>query len=113
MDFEKYFDAKKIKGRYEGAVAEETAEALMIFCKQNPEFAQSIEQSGKTYQECLTAIMKGAGASLSDRKVFSRAVDFYFPGAKCRCDMYIDLIGDADNEPHKTLTASFDSLLDF
>ena len=113
MDLEKYFDSKKITGRYERAVAKETAEALMLFCRQEPEFTQAIEQSGKTYQECLTAVMKGVGASISDRKVFGRAVEFYFPGAKLRCDMHIDLIGDADSKPPKTLTASFDSLLDF
>ncbi|MDE5884198.1 MAG: hypothetical protein K2H29_03855 [Oscillospiraceae bacterium] len=121
MDFEKYFDKKSIKGRVQSAIAEETAQALQQFCEQEQEFAQAIEQSGKSFQDCLDAIAKNAGQSISDFKVYSKAVEFYFPGAKVNFQMRIDLIGDhagdpgeADPKPKK-ITVSFNATryLDF
>ena len=117
MDFQNYFSTKGLKGRIQQAIAPETARALQDFCGQEPEFAQAIEQSGKTFQQCLDHVAQGAGASLSDFKAYSKAVEFYFPGAKLHFCMEIDLIGDADKspeaEPARNLTVSFDSLLDF
>ena len=117
MDFENYFKAASISGKVQKAIARETAQALRSFCEQEPEFAQAIEQSGKTFQQCLDSIAKGVHASMSDFEAYSRAVEFYFPGAKVIFQMRIDLIGDADKspeaEPAKNLTVSFDSLLDF
>lgn len=114
MDFEKYFDAKKIGGKVQKAIAADTAKALRSFCEQEPEFAQAIEQSGKSYQDCLDHVAKGVGASISDFKAYSKAVEFYFPGAKVEFRMVINLIGEAAKpEPAKPLTVSFDSLLDF
>ena len=112
MDLEQYFDLKAIKGRYQTAVAKETAEALRTFCKQEPEFAQAIEQSGKSYQECLDSVVNGISGNISDLDVYSKAVQFYFPGAKVHFRMEIDLIGDAA-EKSEPLSVSFDSLLDF
>lgn len=118
MDFEKYFDLKAIKGKYQSAVAKETATALRTFCEQESEFQQAIEQSGKSYQQCLDSIMNGISGSVSDLDVYSKAVQFYFPGAKVHFRMEIDLIGDASPRPTteakpKSLSVSFDSLLDF
>ena len=114
MDLEKYFDPKEIKGRYQTAVAKETAEALRTLCEQEPEFAQAIEQSGKSYQQCLDSVVQGVISKVSDLDVYSRAVQFYFPGAKVHFHMEIDLIGDAAaEEKQKSLSVSFDSLLDF
>ena len=94
MDIEKYFDFKGIKGRYQRAVAEKTAEALMLFCKQEPEFEQAIEQSGKTFQECLNYVVKGCGNSISDLDAFKKAAKFYFSTATVHFNMSIDLSGD-------------------
>lgn len=121
MDFEKYFDKKSIKGRVQSAIAEETAQALQQFCEQEQEFAQAIEQSGKSFQDCLDAIAEDAGQSISDFQVYSKAVEFYFPGAKVNFQMHIDLIGNADHTPEqeapkpKKITVSFNtaSYLDF
>lgn len=117
MDIQNYFDVKNINGKVQKAIAFETAQALQSFCEQEPEFAQAIEQSGKTFQRCLDKVAEGVHASLSDFEAYSRAVEFYFPGAKVIFQMRIDLIGDADKspeaEPVKNLTVSFDSLLDF
>ena len=114
-----YFDVTP-KDQYARAVAKPTAEALMEFCRQAPEFEQAIAQSGKSFSDCLTEITKGIGRSISDLEVFSRAVKFYFPVAAVRFHMTIDLCGDngAVNPPitqHKTdaMQLSLDSLLDF
>ncbi|MBR4201283.1 MAG: hypothetical protein IKQ91_08450 [Oscillospiraceae bacterium] len=117
-----YFDVKP-KGRHAQVLAKPTANALMEFCRQEPEFEQAIEQSGKTFDDCLTAITKGIGSSISDLEVYSRAVKFYFPVAAVRFHMTIDLCGDngAVDPPitqHKhdkpdAMQLSLDSLLDF
>lgn len=117
MDIQNYFDVKNINGKVQKAIARETAQALLSFCDQEPEFAQAVEQTGKTFQQCLDKVAEGVRTSLSDFKAYSRAVEFYFPGAKVIFQMRIDLVGDADKspeaEPAKNLTVSFDSLLDF
>lgn len=116
MDFEKYFSSSGIKGNIQQAIAAETADALKDFCNQEAEFAQAVQQSGKSFQNCLDYVAKGAGSSLSDFKAYSKAVEFYFPGAKIQFQMKIDLIGDADkpvpeqNTPQqKKITVSFNS----
>lgn len=126
MDFQKYFGTAGIKGKVQMAIASDTAKALRSFCEQEPEFAQAIEQSGKTFQQCLDSVAKGVHASLSDFEAYSKAVDFYFPGAKIEFRMLIDLIGqgapagelppnvpDGQRSAEASLTLSFDSLLDF
>jgi len=115
MDLDKYFAVKGITGGIQGAIAKETAEILRTFCEQEPEFAQAVEQSGKTYQQCLDAVAKGVGRSLSDMEAYTRAAQFYFPGAKVHFCPRIDLVGDADapEQEAKTLSAKFNSLMDW
>lgn len=129
MDMNEYFDTKKIKGRYEQAVAFETAMALKSFCEQEPEFEQAVEQSGKSFQECLTEICKDIKGSISDITVYRKAVKFYFSTAEVHFNMTIDLSGGngyeappitmAENKPAPTeekkpsgMTISLDDLLD-
>ena len=118
MDMQQYFDTRGIKGKVQSCIADDTAQALRQFCEQEPEFAQAVEQSGKTFQQCLDFVADGVGKSLSDVKAFGKAAAFYFPGARIDFRMVIDLIGDAD-APAKAapvkpaLSVSFDSLLDF
>lgn len=120
MDKEKYFDVKGIKGRYQQAVAPDTAKALMLFCDQEPEFEQAIEQSDKTFQGCLDSVTKGIKQSCSDLEVYSKAVAFYFSTATVHFNMSIDLCGEKTIPPitmtqsKKTvLNMSLDDLLDF
>ncbi len=118
MDLKEYFSTTGIKGKVQKAIALETGQALRSFCEQEPEFAQAIEQSGRTFQQCLDKVAAGVSGSLSDFEAYSRAVEFYFPGAKVEFRMVINLTGDADNSPElvpekHTLSMSFDSLLDF
>ena len=118
----KYF-ASLAKDKYARAIAKPTADALMEFCRQEPEFEQAIEQSGKSFDDCLKEITKGIGGAISDLEVYTRAVKFYFPVAAVRFRMEIDLCGDngAVDPPitqHKQgkpepMNLSLDSLLDF
>lgn len=112
MDLEEYFDPKVIKGRYQTAIAKATAEALQSFCCQEQEFQQAIEQSGKSFQNCLDWVVKGIKGSISDFDVYSRAVKFYFPCAEIRCRMEIDLVGNAGTVP-ETKPFDFMSLMDW
>ena len=119
MDKEKYFDAKSIKGKYQLAVAADTAKALTHFCEQEPEFEQAVEQSGKSFQECLDSVVKGIKQSCSDLEVYSRAVKFYFSTAEVHFNMSIDLCGDNGytappiTVTKSSLSVSLDDLLDF
>lgn len=121
MDLKEYFDPKTIKGNVQSFIAERTAQTLLLFCEQESEFAQAVEQSGKTFQQCLDYVIKGmvkrgSTGSLSDFDTYSRAAKFYFPGAVVHFRMEIDLIGNAaapaQEEPRK-LSAVFDSLADW
>lgn len=85
---------KAIKGSREKAMAAPVAAALQNFCKQDAEFAQAVAQGG-SLAECMTAVAKGVGNYISDLDAYKKAVAFFFPGAKIRMQMTIDLIGDA------------------
>lgn len=122
MNTKDYFFYKDIKGQYQKAIAPETAKALTLFCQQEPEFEQAIEQSGKSFQECLDSVCKGIKHSISDLEAYSKAVKFYFSTAEVHFNMQIDLCGNNGFEaPPITITrnnkdslsVSLDSLLDF
>jgi len=120
MNRKEYFDTLKIKGQKERAVAEATADALISFCEQEPEFEQAIEQSDKTFQDCLSSIMESVSSSISDIEVYRRAVKFYFSTATVSFVMNVNLSGEVDapqitmsKSDTKTLSVSLDDLLDF
>ena len=120
MDREQYF-GETIKGRKEEAISSAVREALESFCDQEPEFEQAIEQSGKTFQECLKEVVNGCGSCLSDIEAYRRAVKFYFSTATVSFRMTIDLSGDngaakpitMTENKKDTLSISLDDLLDF
>lgn len=85
---------KAVSGNKERVMAGPVAEALRSFCRQDAEFAQAVDQGG-SFAECMKAVAKGVGQSISDVDAFKKAVGFYFPGAKIRVQMTIDLVGDA------------------
>ncbi len=114
-------ELKNVKlGKRETEVKNAVLRTICKFCEQNAEFRQAIEQSGKSFADCLKATVKGAGASLEDLEVYKRAVAFYFPGADIKCTMTLDL-GDGGFSNSKTSTEAdsvklqldLDSLLDF
>lgn len=107
-------------GKYETAVKNAVMKTICKFCEQNAEFKQAIEQSGKSFADCLKASVAGAKEHISDLDCYKRAVAFYFPGADIKCTMTLDL-GDNGFSNSKTSTEAdsgklqldLDSLLDF
>lgn len=110
-----------ILGKKETAVKDAVLKTICKFCEQNAEFKQAIEQSNKSFADCLKATVKNAGISIEDLEVYKRAVAFYFPGADIKCTMTLDLgdEGFSNNSETPTGAASgklqldLDSLLDF
>ena len=86
-----------IKGQKEGAIKHAVMDALLNFAEQDGEFAQAIVQGGD-FANCMHAVCKGIGTSISDLDAYGRAASFYFPGCKVRFEMHIDLVGDAAGE---------------
>lgn len=83
--------------RYANAMKQSVYEALREFCRQDEEFAEAVEQGG-SFADCMKAVAKGCGTSLSDLEAYRRAVSFYFEGATVVFQMKIDVTG---AEPEK------------
>ena len=124
MDIEEKLTAELenvILGKKETAVKDAVLKTICKFCEQNAEFKQAIEQSGKSFADCLKATVKNAGISIEDLEVYKRAVAFYFPGADIKCTMTLDLGDEGFSNNSETPTGSaggklqldLDSLLDF
>lgn len=87
---------KAFKGEAKAsAMRSAVLEALCQFCHQDAEFTQAVVQSNKTFSDCMKAVAKGVGSSISDLEAYKKAVQFYFPGAEIKFHMTIDLIGKA------------------
>ena len=84
--------------RYAAAMKESVLKTLKDFIGQDEEFAQAVVQGG-TFEDCMKAVARNCGNSISDLEAYRRAVQFYFPGAEIRCTMTVDLIG-AAAEPY-------------
>ncbi|MDE6777030.1 MAG: hypothetical protein K2J25_03735 [Oscillospiraceae bacterium] len=118
MNLEEYFDPQTIKGNAQSFIAEKTAQILQQFCEQEQEFAQAVEQSGKTFQQCLDHVIKGivkrgSTGSLSDLDAYNRAVKFYFPCAEVHQRFELDLIGNAKESASEAKSFDFMSLMDW
>ena len=83
-----------VNGPKEGAIKGAAMDALLNFARQEEEFAQAIVQGG-SFTDCMHAVCKGVGTSISDLEVYKRAANFYFPGCDIRFEMTIDLAGAA------------------
>ena len=79
-----------VSGRKEWEVRLSVMEALLSFAEQDEEFAQAIVQGG-SFKDCVAAVCKGVGNSISDLEAYRRAAAFYFPGSTVRFEMQIDL----------------------
>lgn len=79
-----------VMGNKAGAMKKAVREALESFVRQDDEFAQAVAQGG-SFAECMTAVEKGVGNSISDMDAYRKAVQFYFRGAEIRMVMEIDL----------------------
>lgn len=94
------------------AIKSATHDAVMSFIEQDEEFAQAVYQAEKTFGDCLEHCVAICGNSISDLTVFERAVDFYFPGAKIRFQMEVQ-VNPYENESSKNSGAIVLSLDDF
>lgn len=83
-------EAKDVKGQKESAMKSAVKQSLLEFCSQNEEFAQAVVQGG-SFVECMTAVAKGVGSSISDIEAYRKAAGFYFEGAKIQVKMEIQL----------------------
>lgn len=80
--------------KYAAAMKRAVLNALQEFVRQDAEFAQAVVQGG-SFENCMKAVAKNCGSSISDLDAYRKAVRFYFPGAEIKMTMTIDLIGDA------------------
>lgn len=106
-------EKSKVSGQKETAMAAAVAAALIDFSRQEEEFAQAIVQGG-SFADCMKAVAKGVGNAISDLDAYKKAVQFYFPGAEIKMQMFIDLIGDAAGTDHSVaagLVLDFGSIL--
>lgn len=98
-----------------------TAKTLKQFCDQSEEFSRAIVESDKTFDGCLREIVKGVGSSISDFDLYTKAVQYYFPGAVVEYKMLIRMSeyeteeppAPAPEKPNDTISLSLDSLLDW
>ncbi len=80
------------------AVSKAVLDALIVFIKQEEEFAQAIVDSEKKFEDVCKHCVKNCGSSISDLDVFKRAVEFYFPGAGVEFVMKINLSASVENK---------------
>ena len=90
----------KVKGQKENVMKSSVRDVLLEFCRQNEEFAQAVAQGG-SFPDCMAAVAKGVGSSLSDLEAYRRAASFYFDGARVNFTMSIQL-EPAAVEPQQT-----------
>ena len=96
----KKLEAERASGKYDryaDAMKDAVCEALDGFCRQDGEFAQAVAQGG-TFEDCMKAVAKNCGSSISDLEAFRRAVRFYFPGADVRFQMSVNLCASVETE---------------
>lgn len=91
-------ELKAIRGgkNFVSVVKKPVTDALISFCKQEPEFAQAIVQSDKKLEDCLKAVIKDVKEGISDIDAYTRAVRFYFPTAGINFKMTVDLCANTD-----------------
>ncbi len=74
--------------RHGNVMKDAVAKALIGFCGQNEIFAEKVIRGG-SFEECMKAVSKNVGTSLSDAEAYRRAVAFYWPGTEIRVQMEI------------------------
>ena len=104
--------AETVSGQKENAMTPSVREALTDFCRQDAEFAQAVAQGG-SFKDCMAAVAKGVGGSISDLEAYRKAVRFYFKGADVRFRMEIDLCPTAEEAPRPAAQKKILDIADF
>jgi hypothetical protein len=81
--------------RYAAAMKGYVKQTLLQLCEENEAFAAAVA-AGDVFEDCMKAVAKGVGASISDLEVMRRAVKFYMKGADIRFQMVIVGAGAAE-----------------
>lgn len=84
---------KKVTGRAEDVMKSAVKEALINFCKQSAEFAETVASTEKTFADCMKAVAKNHGTCISDIEAYRRAVAFYMDGAEVEFSMTVKVPG--------------------
>lgn len=101
-------ERKTVKGQREQIMADSVLDMIHEFCIQNEDFARAVAEGG-TFAECMTAVAKGVGNSISDVEAYKKAVQFYFPGADVHVQMRI--ITEQKREQTKLIMLNLEDLL--
>lgn len=80
----------RVKGQKERIMAGAVLSAIHDFCIQNQTFAKAVAEGG-SFAECMNAVAKGAGTSISDLDAYRKAVAFYLPDADIEMQLLIKL----------------------
>lgn len=83
--------------KYAAAMKKDVLQAMEEFCRQDGEFAQAVYQGG-SFADCMKAVAKNCGSSISDLEAYRRAVQFYFKGADIRFRMEINLCAEVEKD---------------
>lgn len=85
------------KDKKGNVIAGPTGKALWDFCQQEPEFMQAVEQSHKSFDECIDSVAHTLAQSCSDLEVYTKAVKFYFSEATISMSMTINMSGEVES----------------
>lgn len=78
----------QVKGQKEKAMATAVLDAIHEFCIQSEDFAKAVAEGG-SFADCMAAVAKGTGNSISDIEAYKKAVSFYLPDAEIIVQMQI------------------------
>ena len=81
-------ERKDVKGQKETVMADAVLDVIHEFCIQSEAFARAVAEGG-SFAECMKAVAKGVGSSISDIEAYKKAVAFYFPSAEITVQMQI------------------------
>lgn len=84
---------RQVTGRAEDVMKPAVKEALINFCKQSTEFAETVASTERTFADCMKAVAKNHGNCISDIEAYRRAVAFYMDGAEIEFSMTVKVPG--------------------
>ena len=105
-------ERKQVKGQKETAMANAVLDMLHEFCIQSSVFAKAVAEGG-SFADCMSAVAKGVGNSISDIDAYKKAVRFYLPGADIVVKMDIQMAAQQQKEaPTQSMSFSLEDLLE-
>lgn len=104
-------ERKKVTGQRGSIMATPVLDAIHEFCIQSEDFAKAVAEGG-SFADCMKAVAKGVGNSISDLEAYKKAVAFYLPSAEIVVQMKIT-VGDQPGhaEPAQPILLSLEDFL--